>query len=145
MATVFDVARYILNHCGRMSAMKLQKLVYYAQAWHLVWEDRPLFSERIEAWANGPVVPALYAAHRREFEVSADTMRGDARRLDADERESIDEVVTFYGRKDALWLSQLTHREPPWKDARKGLQPGERGTREITQAAMREYYESLVT
>ena len=35
-----DVADYILQEHGAMSAMKLQKLVYYAQAWHLVWEDK---------------------------------------------------------------------------------------------------------
>jgi uncharacterized phage-associated protein len=43
--------------------MKLQKLVYYAQAWALVWDDEPIFDEEIEAWANGPVVRGLYEAH----------------------------------------------------------------------------------
>jgi len=52
MATAHDVAAYILDKCGSMSAMKLQKLVYYSQAWHLVWDDAPLFEERVEAWAT---------------------------------------------------------------------------------------------
>lgn len=56
--TVFDVAEYILEQHGEMTSMKLQKLVYYCQAWHLAWSDEPLFRESIEAWANGPVVPA---------------------------------------------------------------------------------------
>jgi len=64
MANVFDVARYILKHTGPVTAWKLQKLVYYSQAWSLVWDVRPLFPERIEAWANGPVCPELYAQHR---------------------------------------------------------------------------------
>ena len=51
--SVFDVAQYILETCGTMSAMKLQKLVYYSQAWSLVWNDKPLFYEEIEAWAGG--------------------------------------------------------------------------------------------
>jgi len=55
--TVIDVSRYILERMGEMTAMKLQKLCYYAQAWSLVWDERPLFDERIEAWANGPVCP----------------------------------------------------------------------------------------
>lgn len=55
MATVFDVAQYILERLGQTTAIKLEKLVYYAQAWHLVWEDTPLFASRIEAWANGSV------------------------------------------------------------------------------------------
>src|SRR5271170_6235706 len=56
-----DVAAYILQKCGPMTAMKLQKLVYYCQAWSLVWDESPLFNEPIEAWANGPVVPSLFS------------------------------------------------------------------------------------
>ncbi|MGW0920666.1 Panacea domain-containing protein [Streptomyces sp. NPDC002755] len=47
-----------------MTAMKLQKLVYYCQAWHLVWEGRALFPEAIRAWASGPVCPAVYELHQ---------------------------------------------------------------------------------
>ncbi len=50
MANVHDVSAYILKHWGPMTAMKLQKLVYYSQAWGLVWDEEPLFPERIEAW-----------------------------------------------------------------------------------------------
>jgi len=49
--------------------MKLQKLCYYAQAWHMVWEDETLFDEDFQAWANEPVCRSLYASHRREFMV----------------------------------------------------------------------------
>jgi uncharacterized phage-associated protein len=59
-----DVADYILKHLGSMTAMKLEKLVYYSQVWSLVWTERELFRERIEAWANGPVIPSLYRLHR---------------------------------------------------------------------------------
>ena len=58
--SVHDVAAYILKKQGEMSAMKLQKLVYYSQAWSLVWDEKPLFRAQIEAWANGPVVRSLY-------------------------------------------------------------------------------------
>lgn len=57
MATVFDVAAYILEKKGEMTAWKLQKLVYYSQAWSLVWDQRPLFAERIEAWGQRASVP----------------------------------------------------------------------------------------
>ena len=57
--SVFDVAAYILDKLGPISTIKLQKLVYYCQAWSLVWDEEPLFSERIEAWVNGPVVREL--------------------------------------------------------------------------------------
>lgn len=60
MATANDVAQYVLEQSGKMTTIKLQKLVYYCQAWSLVWTESPLFDDRIEAWANGPVVPSLY-------------------------------------------------------------------------------------
>lgn len=69
MSNIVDVAEYILARQGPMSAMKLQRLCYYSQGWHLAWEGEPLFPERIEAWANGPVIPALYGLHRGMFTV----------------------------------------------------------------------------
>ncbi len=65
MVSVHDVAAIILQECGEMTAMKLQKLVYYSQAWSLVWDDAPSFPEEIQAWANGPVVPVLYEKQSR--------------------------------------------------------------------------------
>ena len=59
MASVQDVAAYILEKQGGMTAMKLEKLVYYSQSWSLVWDEKPLFGEDIQAWANGPVMYAL--------------------------------------------------------------------------------------
>lgn len=143
MATAHDVAAYILKSCGSMSAMKLQKLVYYSQAWHLVWDDTPLFPEHVEAWANGPVVRDLYDGHRGSFNVDR-WNSGDPSNLTESERATIDSVLNFYGNKSAFWLSELTHQEAPWKDARKGLSPGQRSNSVITQAAMAEFYGSLV-
>ncbi len=146
MASVFDVAKYILNKQGPMSAMKLQKLVYYAQAWSLVWEGEPLFAEKIEAWVNGPVCPKLYRAHRGMFQVrdSDFVNQGDARRLLGTQRETIDAVLDYYGKRSPVWLSELTHSEEPWKNARKGLEPHRRAHREITLESMAEYYETLL-
>ena len=142
MASAHDVAAYILSRQGRMTAMKLQKLVYYSQAWSVVWDERPLFGETIEAWANGPVVRDLYEVHRGSFEV-AEWPRGDARRLTSGERATVDTVLDFYGGRSAQWLSDLTHREQPWLAARRGLPDGERGSREITLSSLEEYYGSL--
>jgi uncharacterized phage-associated protein len=142
MASVFDVAAYILEKLGSITAMKLQKLVYYCQAWSLVWEDRPLFRERIEAWVNGPVVPDLYQAHRGVFEVQSISSGNSANLLSLD-KETIDRVLKFYGDKSSQWLSDLTHSEGPWMDAREGLAPNQRGGSEISIASMAEYYSSL--
>lgn len=141
MASAHDVAAYILQRRS-MTAMKLQKLLYYSQAWHLVWADEALFPERIEAWANGPVVREIYADHRREFRLAA-WPRGDASSLTSTERETVDAILDSYGRRDAHWLSELTHMEDPWRDARRGLRPGARSTREIPLAAMQRYYEAV--
>jgi len=143
MATVHDVAAYILRATGPITAMKLQKLVYYSQAWSLVWDEEPLFAERIEAWANGPVVPELYFRHQGLFEVGPPWEGGDPDALTRPQAETVDAVLDFYGTRSSQWLSDLSHREAPWRDARRGLQPGQRGTQEITHAAMAEYYESL--
>jgi uncharacterized phage-associated protein len=144
MASVHDVAAYILAKRGAMSAMKLQKLCYYSQAWNLVWEEKPLFSERIEAWANGPVVRELYASHRGQFTVSRESMPGNPANLSQLDRDNIDIVLAFYGDKPAHELSDLTHREAPWKDARGNLPAGASSREEITPAAMYEYYDGLV-
>ncbi len=143
MARVNDVAEFILAKTGKITAMKLQKLVYYSQAWSLVWDEATLFPERIEAWANGPVCPDLYQAHRGRFHVSAGEIGGDPRALTKSEQDTVISIVDYYGRHSAQWLSELTHAEAPWREAREGLDDGERGGEEITHAAMAEYYGSL--
>ncbi len=142
---VFDVAKYILQQLGEISAMKLEKLVYYCQAWSLIWDERPMFLERIEAWASGPVAPDLYVFHRGKFLVNEHHFPGDPEKLDKDAMDTIDAVLKFYGQKTAQWLSDLTHREDPWVNARGGLPDGAVCQNEITLAAMDEYYSSLAS
>lgn len=139
-----DVAAYILEKQGKLPAIKLQKLVYYSQAWSLVWDDKSLFRDRIEAWANGPVIRNLWNAHRGEFEVSS-IPEGDPEKLNEIQRETVDAVLDFYGDKTSFWLSSLTHMEAPWRDARieAGLTSGQRGNARITNGSMAEYYSSL--
>ena len=114
--TARDVAQYALEQHGSMTSMKLQKLVYYSQAWHIVWDDDVLFDDPIEAWKNGPVVRDLWEANRHQFRVTA-VPGGDSCRLDADQKATVNEVIAFYGKHDAQWLSDLTHMEDPWKTA----------------------------
>jgi uncharacterized phage-associated protein len=141
MVSAEDVAAYILSKRGSMSAMKLQKLVYYAQAWSLVWDEAPLFKEPIQAWLNGPVVPALYDRHRGRFTVDRDVFKnGDPSHLSGPQIETVDGVLGFYGDKSADWLSDLTHKERPWRVTREGVGEMENCEREISQALMGEYY-----
>jgi uncharacterized phage-associated protein len=143
MASVVDVAKYILTQVGEMTSMKLQKLVYYSQAWSLVWDEEPLFTEQIEAWANGPVVPDLYELHRGQFKVSGDFPYGDVTALTPNQKDSIDKVLEAFKDKNGQWLSELTHIESPWKDARGTLKPTERSNAVISLTAMHEYYSAL--
>ena|ERR1035437_4073673 len=142
MADVHDVAAYILAQRSPITALKLQKLVYYSQAWSLVWDDAPIFPESIEAWINGPVVRDLYELYRGQFRVT-ENPRGDADLLTQDERETVNAILGFYGKMSSQQLSDLTHREDPWKEARRDLAPTDRGSRVISHASMAEYYGSL--
>jgi uncharacterized phage-associated protein len=108
-----DVAQYILKTFGPMTAMKLQKLVYYAQAWSLVWDEAPLFREAIQAWDRGPVVWELYTAHRGQFMVAEIPGRKPAS-LPKNALENIQKVWDYYGKMSAQQLSDLTHLEQPW-------------------------------
>ena len=143
MPRVIDVAKYILDKQGPMTTMKLQKLVYYTQAWSLVWDERPLFSESVEAWKNGPVVPELYTSHRGKFEVSAQEIAGTPGVIDQDGRETIDAVLDYYGKHNAQYLSDLTHLEDPWKLARQEHPADANANTVITHASMAEYYAGL--
>lgn len=144
MAGVFDVAAYILDKTGPITHMKLQKLVYYSQAWALVWDEEPLLSEPIEAWVNGPVVRKLYARLRQVFRVSRkDLGAGSPDSLTNEQRETVDAILSLYGDRSSQWLSDLTHLEIPWQEAREGLAPGDRSCQEITHAAMADYYSGL--
>ena len=144
MAQAIDVAKYICAKAGSMTAVKLQKLVYYCQAWSLVWDEEPLFEEEIQAWANGPVVPALYQVHRGLFKVDESTFgTGDVGALTENQRDSIERVLEALQGKSGQWLSELSHRELPWQESREGLQPMERGDAVIDLAVMHEYYSGL--
>lgn len=144
MATIFDTAKYITERSGEMSAMKLQKLMFYAQAWNIVWQERELFPDEFEAWANGPVLPSLYQVHRGMFSVTSDLFHdGDSRRLSHVERANIDKILGFYGEQTAQWLSNLTHQERPWLEARGNLPPGANSNDIIRKSAMHEYYSAL--
>ena len=141
MAHSTDVAEFILGRLGPTPAMKLQKLVYYCQAWSLVWDERPMVCDEFQAWANGPVAPELYDRHRGQFAVG--TVNGNPGTLDQAARDTIEAVIEFYGAKHSQWLSDLTHTEDPWREARGSLPPGARSNAVISHASMAEYYSGL--
>lgn len=119
-ASVLDVASYILDRRRGLTTFELQKLVYYAQAWSLAWDGRPLFDEEIQAWTNGPVVPRLFHAHRKWFMVRG-IQGGRADRVGPEDRAKVDAVLDYYGEHGAPALVQMTHEDQPWRQARGNL------------------------
>ena len=70
MSQVKVVAQFFIQQADvesgdMMTHLRLQKLVYYSQAWHLVLQKKKLFRDRIEAWAHGPVIPNLYSIYHQ--------------------------------------------------------------------------------
>ena len=144
MASVFDVAKYILIKEGKMSTWKLQKLCYYSQAWSIAWTEEPIFPEDFEAWANGPVCPELFHAHQGMFSISADDLtKGDPDNLTDDQKETINIVLNDYGKMEPYELREITHREEPWKNARTGLPEGAYSHSIISKESLGSYYGSL--
>lgn len=144
MLACYDIARYFITLVDeesgeKLTHLKLQKLVYYAQGFHLALYDTPLFPEPIEAWAHGPVVPELYHLYKK-YEAQALPLpeEGDFSIYPSDVKELLNEVHTVYGQFSAWKLRDLTHEEPPWKNAY-GT-----GDSTISQEAMRTFFKTLL-
>jgi len=134
-----DVVAYILTRVGPIQQLRLQKLLYYCQAWRLAYDKPALFTDEIQAWAAGPVVPAVWRAHEYEYEIEAEPS-GDAHALSFDQCNDVDAVLDRYGSYSGNQLSQLTHNEDPWKIAWDAGLPDGASERPITLESMSDYY-----
>lgn len=119
MPRAIDAARYLLAHQDRsegeeVSNLKLQKLLYYAQGYHLALFGKPLFADDIEAWDLGPVVPDVYRAFKDFGGAAIDAPISEPQNVDDTARETLDRVIDGYGQFTATRLAQMTHGEPPW-------------------------------
>jgi uncharacterized phage-associated protein len=130
---VQSVATWLQSRSAAATGTKLQKLLYYAQAWHLVWEGRPLFPERLEAWSQGPVSPHVFAARHERGAPAAQPLPDDA-------VSTLEAILGAYGERSGRWLSELTHREAPWRTARAGLPDEAQSQAEISTELMRQTY-----
>lgn len=144
MTSVIDVAAYILDEYGPMTTMKLEKLAYYSQAYSLSrGNGAPLFAEDFQAWVNGPVAPELYHEHRGKFLLHrgelARAVEGHAP-LSASEKRLVKTVCGKLSPLTGNQLSEKTHAEKPWRDARMGCGPSERCETIIPKQVIREYY-----
>ncbi|TCV80241.1 Panacea domain-containing protein [Sulfurirhabdus autotrophica] len=147
--SVHVIADYFIRKVERdagdnITQLKLQKLLYYAQAWYLAMYDQPLFSNKMEAWQHGPVCREIYERFRHlswnPIPDSATVSNEQA--LDGDTLTFLEEIWEVYGQFSASKLEQMTHDEDPWINARKGIFPGYPSRTLIDENAMRKYYQA---
>ena len=123
MLTCYDIAHYFITSvdvkCGEgLTHLKLQKLLYYAQGFHLALYDTPLFSEAIEAWHHGPIVLEVYEQYKEHKDQFLQVPeRVDLPIYPSDIKELLNEVHNTYGQFSAWKLKELTLEEPLWKNA----------------------------
>lgn len=142
-ATCNQVAEYLLasfRDAGELlTHLKLQKLVYYGQAWYLANYNEPLVDECFQAWVHGPVCPSLY----QRFKVyGSGLITEEVERPDLPKRVSdhLDEVMEAYGGFGAWELERMVHREDPWLEARAGLPLDANSNNVISTETMKRYY-----
>lgn len=138
MSDIRKVAQYFLSK-NSMSHKKLQKLCYYAQAWHLANYGEPLMMNRFEAWVHGPVSPDLYSEYKDWGWVNI-PKKEKCPPLPQEEKNLINSVFNVYGGYTADELESMTHQEAPWKNARRGCPPSAYSRNPISMKDMRDYY-----
>ena len=122
--------------------LKLQKLVYYAQAWHLALNNgSTLFEDDFEAWAHGPVCPPLYDRFSSlGFNaIPINAAMDDGSKLNG-AKEHLEDVWNVYGKFSAKALERMTHSEEPWIEARGEAGPMDRSNAVISRKTMQLYY-----
>ena len=144
--TCFDIANYFLDKAKEtaiaVTNLKLQKLVYYAQAWHLAINEEPLMKNtKFEAWIHGPVVRELWNKYR-DYSYEPINEEVTSPELDARSDQLLEEVVEVYLDKDAYTMELMSHREDPWILARNGCADNERCTNIISEESMMIYFKS---
>lgn len=152
--TLNDASDYIVLKVTEggtgLSLLKLQKLVYYAQAWHLAFYKKPLFDGKFQAWVHGPVSRQLYARYAATKSLYSDMQASDIssgfdpEKLSLAERRHIDGVLEAYAKFSGGQLEEMTHNEAPWIEARKGYEPAQRCEVVIDENLMASYYGSRV-
>lgn len=149
------VADYFIglsNATGALiSNLKLQKLVYYAEAWHLAYYDESLIKEDFHAWVHGPVIPELFDEYRKfswlpieREDLDEDTFNEMEKNLDERLKSLFDDLIENYFDMNAWELERMTQYEEPWRKTRIGLHITEPTDRIIDKKLIKEYYRSCL-
>ena len=144
--TPSKIADYFIRTANEVGSpitnLKLQKLVYYAQAWSLALRDRTLFEDDFEAWVHGPVTRQLWDEYKtlRWQPIVKDVPNIT---FDQDVENFLKEVVQVYFACDAYELERMTHEEAPWREARGNLPPDAPCSNVISKDRMASFYKEL--
>lgn len=131
--------KYVGDNSERegITNLKLQKILYFAQAYYLAKVKKPLFSEDIEAWEYGPVVPKIYRRYKKHGSNPLIAEK-DTSALSFADRERIGVVWDMFGKYSAGRLVAITHANEPWKEAYQSK------SKVITKKSLQAYYASLL-
>jgi len=144
-----ELANYILAQIGKMNHLKLQKLVYYAEAYHLAYFNQSIISDDFQAWLHGPVSRKLWDLFKLRANIYDNIptpkdgpllIKKFRERITEDQLELIDDVIKEFGKLSAYRLECLTHSEKPWKSARKGYVDADKCEVIINKEEMKKYY-----
>ena len=125
---------------------KLQKLLYYSQAWSMALTNKPLFKDKIEAWVHGPAIRSVYLEFRHHgfSPITKNDSSENIKKVAGETKKFLEEIWRVYGKHDASYLELLTHNETPWKEARLGMCPSDSSNVEISLESMANYYSELL-
>ncbi len=142
-----QVANFLLVECRErgdiLTNLKLQKLLYYAQAWFLAIHGKPLFSEDFQAWVHGPALPSQYKRFKKyEWRPILEENISPPKITNADISSHLIEIVNVFGVETACSLELMTHNEKPWQAARAGIPKDQPSIAIISKELMRSHYKS---
>jgi uncharacterized phage-associated protein len=149
MAKAIDIARYMLwlsqnePEPAFVTHFQIQKLLYYAQGWSLAMREEKIFDDRIEGWTNGPVVPSVFpvlANYKSDPIPPSEARNGSG--LDSDAIRLVEWIWDSYGKFSAGELWRKTHSEPPFIESRIGLEPRQRGKKQLGIGTMSDFFKS---
>src|ERR1700761_6759260 len=123
--TAIQIARYFISkglsekETAKLTNLKLQKILYYAQGWYLANFDKPLFDDAIEAWRYGPAIRSVYQEFKDSGSSILDTPveEWEINEIDKETRNFLDDIWKVYKQYSGSDLITLTHREEPYKEA----------------------------
>jgi uncharacterized phage-associated protein len=150
ISTVCDYIIIQLNADGDsdLTTLKLQKLLYYVQAWHLAFYKKPMFDGEFQAWVHGPVNREIYNRFKdSKFLYSSITLqdvedKNASDNLSKKDKSHVDSVLDAYAKYSPSQLEFMTHREKPWMEARTGVDKLQRSEKVISEETMTKYYKA---